>query len=311
MPIQEHTAHRPPAALAYLKGTLFALVLGLSTIIHCSVLYVFALARVVPSLRVKVGLNRIMNGIAGSWVSTNSACIRVLHRPRWRLSGLEGLDRKRWYLITANHQSWGDILIMQRIFFGKIPTLKFFLKQRLIWVPVIGLAWWALDFPFMKRYSRTYLEKNPHLKGKDLEATQRACEKFKHMPTSIINFAEGTRFTTQKHQQQQSPYRRLLKPRAGGLAFALGAMQGRIDEVLDVTIYYPQGAPTFWGFMCGAAAEVIVEVKKMPASDLEGYADYYNNEQAQNTFQQAVSQLWQQKDDRLSQLIEPADSRDN
>jgi 1-acyl-sn-glycerol-3-phosphate acyltransferase len=41
--------------------------------------------------------------------------------------------------------------VLQRIFHGRIPFLKFFLKQELIWVPVIGLAWWALDFPFMKR----------------------------------------------------------------------------------------------------------------------------------------------------------------
>ncbi len=67
------------------------------------------------------------------------------------MQGVDSLHQRGWYLVSSNHQSWVDILVLQRIFHGRIPFLKFFLKQELIWVPVIGLAWWALDFPFMKR----------------------------------------------------------------------------------------------------------------------------------------------------------------
>src|SRR3546814_9530339 len=110
----------------------------------------------------------------------------------------------------------------------RIPLLKFFLKQELIKVPLLGLAWWALDFPFRKRFTRAEIEANPSLKGKDLETTRKACEKFKEMPTSVMNFFEGTRFTQAKHDQQQSPYEFLLKPKAGGTAFALSAMDGKL-----------------------------------------------------------------------------------
>ena len=59
------------------------------------------------------------------------------------------------------------------------------------------------------------------MKGKDVEMTRRACEKFRDTPTSILNFIEGTRFSDQKRVDRQSDYRNLLKPRAGGFAAAL------------------------------------------------------------------------------------------
>ena len=120
---------------------------------------------------------------------------------------MDGLARHEWYLMTSNHQSWADILVLQKVTNRRVPSLKFFLKQELIWVPLLGLAWWALDFPFMKRYSRAQLEKRPELKGKDMETTRKACEKYAHYPVSVMNFFEGTRFTEEKHRQQNSPYR--------------------------------------------------------------------------------------------------------
>ena len=146
--------------------------------------------------------------------------------------------------------------MLQKIFRGRIPFLKFFLKEELKWVPVIGLAWWALDFPFMKR-------------GKaggrsDLETTRIACEKFRLIPTSVINFVEGTRFTKAKHHRQGSPYRHLLKPRVGGMAVALATMGEDFRALLDVTIAYPRGTPTFWDLLCGRMEEVVVRVKSRP-----------------------------------------------
>jgi len=35
---------------------------------------------------------------------------------------------------------------------------SFFIKKELMWVPFLNLAWWSLDFPFLERYSKEYLD---------------------------------------------------------------------------------------------------------------------------------------------------------
>ena len=98
--------------------------------------------------------------------------------------------------------------------------------------------------------SEAYLKKHPEMRAKDQEATRRACAKFALIPTSVTNFMEGTRFTPAKHARQQSPYRYLLKPKAGGVALALHALGDKFHSILDVTIVYPDGIPGFWSFLC-------------------------------------------------------------
>ncbi len=179
---------------------------------------------------------------------------------------MDSLHPRGWYLVSSNHQSWVDILVLQRIFHGHIPFLKFFLKAELIWVPVIGLAWWALDFPFMKR------GKGRGARHNDLQTTREACEKFKRIPTSVINFVEGTRFTPAKHAAQSSPYRHLLKPKIGGLGIALATMGEQFEALLDITIVYPHGAPTFWDLLRGGidAVTVRVQQREIPPEMLAG-----------------------------------------
>ncbi len=101
----------------------------------------------------------------------------------------------------------------------------------------MGFAWWA-RFPFLYRRSE-YLKKHPEQKGKDFEATRRACEKFATIPTSVMNFLEGTRFTNEKHARQKSDYKFLLRPKAGGLALALNVLGDKFNSLLDITIVYP------------------------------------------------------------------------
>src|SRR5579863_10046354 len=124
-----------------------------------------------------------LNVLVHSLVLLCLALIKALvTRTRWVVDGLQGLNRGGWYLVLSNHQSWVDIPVLQRTFNRRIPFLKFFLKQQLKWVPVLGLAWWALDFPFMQRYSKETLEQHPELRGKDKEATRIACERFRDLP---------------------------------------------------------------------------------------------------------------------------------
>jgi 1-acyl-sn-glycerol-3-phosphate acyltransferase len=166
----------------------------------------------------------------------------------------------------------------------------------------MGLAWWALDFPFMKRYSPRFLKKNPHLKGKDVEITRKACEKFKIKPISIMNFLEGTRFTPVKHDRQKSPFTHLLKPKAGGIAFVLGAMGDCLNSLLNITIAYPQGIGSFWDFLCGRVTEIRVHIEKM-AIPRHILGDYEQDPEFRKFFQNWVNDLWTRKDVTLAGLL--------
>ena len=201
----------------------------------------------------RVRIDPLLNAIATAWVACNSGWMWLTQRTQWDVQGIHELPYRGWYLVNSNHQGAVDIFALQHVMNRRIPMLKFFIKQQLFYVPVIGLAWWALDFPFMKRHSAAALRKNPALREQDRETTRRACEKFALVPTSVMNFAEGTRFTPAKHAAQASPYRHLLKPKAGALALALHAMGHQFHSLVDVTLVYPDGVPTFWQFLCGRA----------------------------------------------------------
>lgn len=246
--------------------------------------------------------SRIVNGSATRWIGLNNFNQRLTSATRWEVRGLDALASRGWYMVVANHQSWVDILVLQRIFHGRIPFLKFFLKKELFWFPIMGLAWWALDFPFMKRYSKSFLKKHPQLAGRDLEITRQACEKFKTIPVSIMNFVEGTRFTTAKHARQRSPYTHLLRPKAGGIAFAISAMGERLDQLLDVTIVYPRGVQNFWDFLCGNIPEIQVRVRSLPiGAELRG--DYFSDREYRRGFQSWLNDLWTQKDAQIETLL--------
>ena len=221
--------HRPLLGFlpATARGTISAMLLGLNTLFWCLSLFAFALVKLVLPLRpVRKIIDRILNFIATCWIAGNSGWMGLVRHTEWDVQGIDELTYSGWYLVNANHQSWVDILALQHLLNRRIPLLKFFLKQQLIWVPVIGPAWWALDFPFMRRHSPAYLKRHPEKRFDDLETTRRACRKFALVPTSVMNFAEGTRFTTAKHRAQRSPYRHLLKPKAGALALSLNALGG-------------------------------------------------------------------------------------
>ena len=227
----------------------------------------------------------------------------LTQKTHWDVQGLSKLTKDGWYLVSANHQSWVDILVLQHTFNGKIPLLKFFLKQELIRVPIMGLCWWALDFPFMKRFSKQYLEKHPEMRGKDLETTKIACEKFSQTPTSVMNFLEGTRFTQEKHAKQQSPYRYLLKPKAGGIAFAINAMGDKFQSILNITIAYPDGIPTFMDFMFGKVKNIVVRVNEIEIPSHYSKKDYNADPEFKQEVQEWVHNMWTDKDETLDKLL--------
>lgn len=289
---------------ARLIGVVASLLLALNVIFSACFLFSFALLKLlIPIPAVRRMLSRVLTFIGEGWISGNKGWMRLTQRIEWDVKGLEGLKYRNWYLVNSNHQSWVDILVLQYLLNRRIPLLKFFLKQELIWVPIMGLAWWALDFPFMRRHSEQYLQKHPEMRGKDLQTTRQACEKFAQIPTSVMNFLEGTRFTPGKHARQASPFRHLLKPKAGGIALALNAMGDKFQSFLNITIVYPDGAPSFWSFLCGQLHRVVVRIEQMPIPRQFVGGDYTQDEQYRQAFQQWVQQLWQSKDQQIDDLL--------
>jgi len=286
-----------------LRGTLTVILVSLNTMFWVPILFFFTFLKIViPIKRVRVGFNWFLDRIANTWILFNNIGIKLTRRIRWDVNGVEGLEKNKWYLVISNHQSWTDIVVLQKIFLGKIPFLKFFLKKELMWVPLLGPSWWALDFPFMKRYSKELLEKKPHLKGMDIEITKRACAKFKYIPVSIMNFVEGTRFTRQKHDKQESPYRNLLRPKSGGIGFVFSTMGEQLSSIVNVTIVYPGGPYSFWDFLCGRVTEILVDVEELPVTEnLVG--DYVNDPVYRDFFQKWVNGLWQEKDEKIDQML--------
>ncbi len=256
---------------------------------------------ILPFRFVTVPCTWILTQVATNWLSVNNLVFGGFLGVKVKTSGDSVFDRKGWYLVLSNHQSWIDIVILQKVFNRRIPLLKFFIKQELIRVPLLGFAWWALDFPFMKRYTSDFLEKNPHLKGKDIEITRKACEKFKTLPVSVMNFVEGTRFSEIKHKRQNSPYKHLLKPKAGGTGFVFSAMGSSIKKILNVTIVYPKGDFDFWNFLCGMIKEVDVHIETIDVTpDLIG--DYENDPVYKAHFQKWINKLWDEKDKLLDTM---------
>lgn len=294
--------------LSFLPGPVraaFALSLySVNTFFWIGPLLLFALLKLLIPFKPWQYISRlIIDFIATSWIRFNSFNLWLMQRMVIDVTGLESLEKDKWYIVVSNHQSWVDILVMQKVLIGRIPFLKFFLKKELIWVPLMGLAWWALDFPFMKRYSRQFLEKKPHMKGKDIEITRKACEKFKTIPVSVVNFMEGTRFTPQKHEKQKSPFKHLLKPKAGGIAFVLNSMGEMMTGIINITIYYPEGPKTFWQFLSGHVTRVNVHVEVIPVTD-ELRGDYFEDQAYRTQFQTWVNDLWVAKDKRFAEMIE-------
>lgn len=292
--------------MALWRGFAAAGLLGLNTIFWAALLFLLAMAKLLTPGRPRI-LDRSLNAVASAWVSCNGAWMRLTQNTVWDISAPPALRKDAWYLVCCNHQSWVDILVLQRVLDRRVPFLKFFLKQQLIYVPVMGLAWWALDFPFMARHSKTALRRRPELRTQDKESARRACEKFTRVPTSVMNFVEGTRFTRQKKLAQGSPYENLLKPRAGALAATLGAMGPKFTSMLDVSIVYPGGIPTFWDFLCGRLDKVVVRITERAIPPEMCAGDYDGSAAFRASFSSWLASVWEAKDRQIDQLLHAED----
>jgi len=286
-----------------LKGVLVLFAVTINTLASSLPLMILALCKFLVPVP---GFGRIMSRwimtVGEFWIGVNSRILEMANTTRWDVRGMDALKRDRWYLVMSNHQTWVDIIAVQTILNRRVPFLKFFIKQELIWFPVLGIVWWAMDMPFMKRYSKSYLARYPEKKGTDLEITRKACQKFRNTPTTVMNFIEGTRFTPEKKIKRESPYQYLLPPRAGGIALALSSMGDMFDAILDVTIVYPGNPPNFWALFCGELDHAMVHIEHRPVDDWMINGDYSNDREFRRQFHQWLTTVWQEKDQRIERM---------
>ena len=294
--------------MSILKGCLALVALSLNTVVHAAVVCVLAVPKLLaPTKGLRDYMRRVLARVAESWISVNSLGLSLYGQTDWDLDLPKGLSRKGCYVVCCNHQSWVDIPVLQRCFNRRLPLLLFFIKSQLIWVPFLGLAWWALDFPFMKRLSKEQMDKNPHLKGKDLESARTACEKFKHIPVAMMNFPEGTRFSTSKRDDLRSQYQHLLAPRIGGIGQVLYALSDKLDGMIDVTIVYQdrqgKGFPaTLWDLVSGQVPRICVRARVIPIPQNLLGMDFGSDLEARQRLGDLMSKIWAHKDRQIFRL---------
>lgn len=243
--------------------------------------------------------------ITNSWLSVNNWLIdHILPETQWDISVDDDLDLNMQgrYLMTCNHQSWVDTTVNQYFGLTRMPLTRFFTKWELIFIPFVGQAFKILGFPMMKRHSKAQIEKNPALKHQDMAEARKACEQLLSQPFTLLNYLEGTRFTPEKHQQQQSPFNNLLKPKAGGLALALNILGDQIDALVDMTIVYPDGAPGYGEFWLGEVPRIAVNLRKIEIPTWVLGGDYEEDAEYRAKFQKWVDELWQDKDQLITTM---------
>jgi 1-acyl-sn-glycerol-3-phosphate acyltransferase len=287
-----------------LRGVSTLLIISVYTLLLCIPLYLMGVLRPLTRGALRGWLDRHMDGIIDVWVGLNRGLFALLRTTRvdieWR--GCEALSRSDWYAVISNHQTWSDILVLQNSLRDRVPPLKFFTKRELIWVPLIGVAMYLLGFPYVRRFSRDKIAANPDLARLDRDATLEACNRFRAQPASVLNFLEGTRFTPAKHAAQNGRFRHLLNPKVGGLSYVLEGLSDRISKLVNVTIIYPDGVPTFWHFLQGRCRRVRVEVT---CHDLPPLAANGNAAETRRRLTPWIDALWRAKDERLSEAFHP------
>ncbi|UTO04125.1 acyltransferase [Moraxella sp. FZLJ2107] len=246
--------------------------------------------------------------ITNHWLHTNNLLIdKVLPEKDWRIEMPNDLNPNGKYLLICNHQSWVDTSIIQYISENRLPITRFFAKHELIYIPIVGQTFYFLDFPMMKRHSKEALAKNPALAGRDIEEARRACQLLTGKPFVLLNYLEGTRFTPVKHQKQASPYRHLLKPKAGGFALAISSLGEEIDGILDMTIVYPDGTPEYSDLWSGKLTRLGVNIEHIKLDDALFDAlkrgEYHSNDAIKAELFTALDAIWQAKDAKIDEML--------
>lgn len=281
----------PPTVVGVLAGAVLILSVTFAGLLFLPFVVLKAL---VPVPAFQRACKEVLFAIARQWTAFDRLVYRLMFPVAWEIEVNGTLDPHKSYLLIGNHQSWIDILLTFDQFSRRTPPLCFFLKRELLWMPVIGWACWAMDFPFMSRRSQR----------QDLAETRRFCERFRDQPVTVANFAEGTRFTEAKRVGKNSPYRHLLRPKGAGIAFTLEAMGDQFAGIIDLTIAYrPSKHAPLWSFLIGEQTDLAIRIDVLPVpAELMG-GNYTEDKAFRERFHAWLNALWLRKDAWLERMI--------
>ena len=176
------------------------------------------------------------------------------------------------------------------------PIIKFLCKQELAYIPLFGLIILAFDFPIVRRKTKVG-QSDEARRADDRRRVREACKGLYESPAAMLSFAEGTRFTWDRHRELASPYQVLLPPRSSGFTEIVAALQALDPVIVDATLIYSRDV-TFWEFLGGAHIEVSVS------------ADQFSVQEVVDTSPSAwLKSRWSQKDATLATLARFNDER--
>ncbi len=285
-----------------LVGLITFLLILVELIIGFGTLAIINIPRaVIPLKSFKLFLAKISNKIGDLTVYGLKLIMLLMHGNNIQVINNEKYDMSKWYMAMSNHQSWADIFVLLTVANKKIPLLKFFMKKELWWIPFVFLANKTLNMPFVNRHSKKAIEKNPSLRTKDYENTLKSCKRFLRAPSTIFSYAEGTRFTSEKHKAQNSKYKNLLQPKIGGMATALSAMP-EIDTLINFSVVYKSKKRSAWSFLNGEMKDVKVFIKSYKIPENLKNRNYGSDHLYRDEFKEWIEEIWDEKDRKIDEL---------
>ena len=283
-------------------GLITFLLILIELIIGFGTLAIINIPRGIIPLKIfKIYLAKLSNIIGDLTVYGLKLIMLLMHGNNISVINNQEFDKNEWYMAMSNHQSWADIFILLVAANYKLPLLKFFMKRELWWIPFVFLANKTLNMPFVNRHSKKEIEQNPSLRNQDYKNTLKSCKRFLRTPSTIFSYAEGTRFTDEKHDQQGSPYNNLLSPKIGGMATALSAMPN-INTLVDYTVVYKSKKRDAWSFAKGDMKHVKVLVTKYKIPDNLKNRNYANDKDYRDEFKNWIESIWTEKDKKIEEL---------
>ncbi|KAF2354040.1 Phospholipid/glycerol acyltransferase [Trinorchestia longiramus] len=185
-------------------------------------------------------------------------------------------DMKKWgtehTLIIMNHTYEVDWLMgwMVANKAGVLGAAKVFVKKMMQYVPTIGWAWRCSDIIFLSRNWEH-----------DKAVMQNQIKEFYDYPYPVwmLLFAEGTRFTPQKHaasmefarERGLTELKRHLIPRTRGFIQCAQSLKGHFPVIYDVTVAFntKEGAdPTMLNILQGRRVVGEMYIRRLPLDDV-------------------------------------------
>jgi hypothetical protein len=83
----------------------------------------------------------------------------------------------------------------------------------------------------------------------------------------------------------------------------LSVLGDKFHSLLDITIAYPGGAPTFWQFLCGDVPRIVVRVNRVPIPPEFCTGDYQGDPRFRKTVQHWLQDMWQEKDRQIEAIL--------